>query len=103
LGGIAETLSEQLQELTGMESRAVVLGHLLRGGSPIALDRILGLTFGAAAVKALQSGEDGVMVALKPPRIEFVSLETAVSTMKVVPLDGEIVVTARALGTCLGD
>jgi ATP-dependent phosphofructokinase / diphosphate-dependent phosphofructokinase len=103
LGGVAETLSEQLQELTGMESRAVVLGHLLRGGSPIALDRILGLTFGAAAVKALQAGKDGVMVALKPPQIEFVPLETAVSTMKVVPLDGEVVFTARALGTCLGD
>ena len=85
LGGVAEMLSEQLQELTGMESRAVVLGHLLRGGSPIALDRILGLTFGAAAVKALQAGKDGVMVALKPPQIEFVPLEQAVSTMKVVP------------------
>ena len=103
LGGVAEVIAGQLQELTGKESRAVILGHLLRGGSPIAMDRILGLTFGAAAVKALDSGKDGVMVAVAPPRIEYVPLEVAVSTMKVVPVDGEIVLTARALGICLGD
>jgi len=103
LGGVAEVIAGQLQELTGKDSRAVILGHLLRGGSPIALDRILGLTFGAAAVRALKDGKDGVMVAVAPPRIEYVPLEVAVSTMKVVPVDGEIVFTARALGICLGD
>ena len=103
LGGVAEVIASQLQELTGKESRAVILGHLLRGGSPIAMDRILGLTFGAAAVRALHNGMDGVMVAVAPPRIEYVPLEVAVSTMKVVPVDGEIVLAARALGICLGD
>jgi ATP-dependent phosphofructokinase / diphosphate-dependent phosphofructokinase len=103
LGGVAEVIASQLQDLTGKESRAVILGHLLRGGSPVAMDRILGLTFGAAAVRALHDGKEGVMVAVAPPRIEYVPLETAVSTMKVVPVDGEIVLTARALGICLGD
>lgn len=69
LGGVAEHVAAELQELTGKESRAMVLWHLLRGGSPIALDRILGLTFGAAAGTALASGKNGVMVALQPPRI----------------------------------
>src|SRR5271157_3869366 len=69
LGGVGETVTAQLQELTGKESRCVVLGHLLRGGSPTALDRILGLTFGGGAIYALAQGMNGVMVALKPPRI----------------------------------
>jgi 6-phosphofructokinase 1 len=103
LGGIAERVAAQLQSLTGKESRAVVLGHLLRGGSPVALDRVLGLTFGAAAVSALQQGKDGIMVALQPPHIAFVPLEEAVSRMKLVPPDGELVLAARALDICLGD
>jgi ATP-dependent phosphofructokinase / diphosphate-dependent phosphofructokinase len=103
LGGVAELVAGRLQELTGKESRAVVLGHLLRGGSPIAFDRVLGLTFGAAAVQALEQERNGVMVALVPPRIEFVPLEIAISKMKVVPVDGEVVMTARALNISLGD
>jgi 6-phosphofructokinase 1 len=103
LGGAAERVAGQLEALTGKEARAVVLGHLLRGGSPVAYDRVLGLTFGAAAVSALARGLDGVMVALQPPHIEFVPLETAVATLKTVPVDGEGVLTARALGICLGD
>lgn len=103
LGGIAERIASELQTLTGKEARAVVLGHLLRGGSPVAFDRVLGLTFGAAAVSALKKGENGVMVALQPPDVNFVPIEEAVSSMKLVPLDGEGVLTARALDICLGD
>lgn len=103
LGGVAEQIAAQLQQLTGQESRAMVLGHLLRGGSPIAFDRILGLTFGAAAVGALAKGESGVMVALQPPRIRSVPLAEAVAKMKLVPIDGDGVSTARALDICLGD
>ena len=103
LGGVAEQISAQLQELTAQESRAMVLGHLLRGGSPIAFDRILGLTFGAAAVGALAKGESGVMVALQPPRICSVPLAEAVAKMKLVPVEGDGVTTARALDICLGD
>jgi ATP-dependent phosphofructokinase / diphosphate-dependent phosphofructokinase len=103
LGGVAERVAAQLQELTGKEARAVVLGHLLRGGSPVAFDRVLGLTFGAAAVSALNQGMDGVMVALQPPNIKYVPLGEAVEKMKLVPVTGEGVLTARALGICLGD
>ena len=103
LGGIGETVAGQLQELTGKESRCVVLGHLLRGGSPTAIDRILGLTFGAAAIHALSMGMDGMMVALNPPRIDFVPIQEAIAQLKLVPLDSEFVVVSRALDISFGD
>lgn len=103
LGGIGELVANELQRLTGKESRAVVLGHLLRGGSPSSLDRLLGLNFGAAAVQALAEGKSGVMVALNPPRTEYVPLAQAVSALKLVPLDGHAVTTARALDITFGD
>ncbi len=103
LGGIGETVSAQLQELTGKESRCVVLGHLLRGGSPTALDRILGVTFGAGAIDALSKGMNGVMVALKPPLIDFVPIEEAIAKLKLVPTDSEFVLVSRALDICFGD
>ena len=103
LGGIGERVAEQLQQLTGMESRAVVLGHLLRGGSPTSMDRNLGLMFGAAAVRALAEGQSGVMVALNPPRIDYVPLKQAVAKMKTVPLNSNGIVTARALEISFGD
>jgi 6-phosphofructokinase 1 len=103
LGGIGEIVAAQLQELTGAETRAVVLGHLLRGGQPTSLDRLLGLNFGAAAVRALAEGQDGVMVALNPPRIDYVPLKQAVEKLKLVPTTGHGVLTARTLDVCFGD
>lgn len=103
LGGIGETVAAQLQELTGKESRCVVLGHLLRGGSPTAIDRILGVTFGAAAIQALSMGMDGVMVALNPPRIDFVPIQLAIARLKLVAKDSEFVSVARALDIAFGD
>ncbi|HTS66563.1 MAG TPA: ATP-dependent 6-phosphofructokinase [Candidatus Acidoferrales bacterium] len=103
LGGIGESVAKDLERLTGRETRAVVLGHLLRGGSPVAQDRILGLAFGAGAIQALQKGLDGVMVALNPPRLEFVPLADAVVRQRPVPLEGEAVIAARTLDICFGD
>lgn len=103
LGGVGNRVATELQELTGKESRAVVLGHLLRGGSPTAADRLLGLRFGAAAVRALDEGHDGVMVALNPPTVTYVPLAEAVYRMKSVPLDGDTILTARDLGINFGD
>ena len=103
LGGIGWQVAAQLEELTGKESRTVVLGHLLRGGSPTAFDRLLGLRFGAAAVRGLEAGQDGVMVALNPPRVDYVPLSEATSRMKSVPLDCDTMLTARDLGINFGD
>ncbi len=103
LGGIGEVIANRLQALTGLESRAVVLGHLLRGGSPTPLDRLLGLSFGAAAVKALEQGRRSVMVALDPPEISFVPLAQALERLKMVPPNAYGLLTARALDISLGD
>jgi len=81
----------------------VVLGHLLRGGSPTSNDRLIALRFGAAAVRALDEGQEGVMVALDPPTVKYVPLADATKRMKNVPLDCDTILTARDLGICLGD
>ena len=103
LGGIGERVAEQLEELTGKETRTVVLGHLLRGGSPTTRDRILALRFGAAAVRALAEGAFGCMVALDPPDVRYVTLSSAIRRMKTVPLDSDTMCTARELGISFGD
>ena len=103
LGGIGERLAAEIQERTGRETRTLVLGHLQRGGGPNAQDRLLALRFGAAAVQFVQDGSWGCMVALDPPNVLAVPLEEAVSTTKKVPIHGDVVRTARALGICMGD
>ena len=103
LGGIGARVAAGLEELTGKEARTVVLGHLLRGGSPTAFDRLLGLRFGAAAVRGLAAGHDGVMVSLNPPNVDYVPLAEATRRMKSVPLDCDSILTARDLGINFGD
>ncbi len=103
LGGIGEIVARELEEMTGKEARLVVLGHLLRGGSPNAFDRLVALRFGAAAVRALAQGRSGVMVALDPPEVKYVPLDEATRRMKTVPLDSDTIQTARDLGSCFGD
>ena len=103
LGGAGERVAADLQEATGRETRCVVLGHLLRGGSPTTFDRLIALRFGAAAVRALEEGRSGIMVALDPPTVRYVPLELATKRMKQVPLDCDTMLTARDLGICFGD
>jgi 6-phosphofructokinase 1 len=103
LGGIGERVATELQALTGHETRSVVLGHLLRGGSPTTFDRLLSLRFGAAAVRAIEDGQTGVMVALDPPTVRYVPLEEATNRTKSVPLDCDTMLTARDLGISFGD
>ena len=103
LGGVGGKVAAQLAVLTGKETRTVVLGHLLRGRSPTALDRLLGLRFGAAAVRAIEEGQDGIMVGLQPPEVVYVPLEEATRQLKLVPLDGDTMRTARDLGINFGD
>lgn len=103
LGGVGAKVAAELEQLTGKEARTVVLGHLLRGGSPTPFDRLLGLRFGAAAVRALEEGQDGVMVALDPPTVRYVPLAAATSRQKVVPLECDTMLTARDMGINFGD
>jgi 6-phosphofructokinase 1 len=103
LGGVGERVAAEIQQATGRETRCVVLGHLLRGGTPTTFDRLVSLRFGAAAVRALAAGKSGVMVALDPPTVRYVSLADATRRMKSVPLDCDTMLTARDLGICFGD
>jgi 6-phosphofructokinase 1 len=103
LGGAGARVAEELGQLTRRDTRVVVLGHLLRGGSPTTFDRLISLRFGAAAVRALAAGKSGVMVALDPPTVRYVPLAEATERMKLVPIDCDTVRTARELGICLGD
>jgi 6-phosphofructokinase 1 len=103
LGGVGEQVAHELRDRTDKETRVAVLGHIVRGGSPSSTDRNLGLALGAAAVRALLNGEQGVMMAINPPNLVSVPLERAVSRMKTVPLDDWAVTTARALDISFGD
>jgi phosphofructokinase-like protein len=87
LGGIGEALARVIEERTGRESRAVVLGHVQRGGTPTPFDRVLATRFGLAAVRAVHEGETGVMVALRGTDIVRVPLARAVAQLKLVPLE----------------
>ncbi|WP_374519774.1 6-phosphofructokinase [Undibacterium squillarum] len=102
LGGVAAHLAAELETLTGKEARAVVLGHLLRGGSPSAFDRVSALRFGAAAVRALAEGQSGMMVALAFPNVNYVPLEEVAGRMKAVPADSDTLMTAKETGIFTG-
>lgn len=103
LGGAGEKVAHEIQQITGKETRTVVLGHLLRGGSPTAFDRLIALRFGAAAVRALEEGQSGVMIALDPPHVKYVPISEAIGQMKYVPVDCDTIDTARDLGISFGE
>jgi 6-phosphofructokinase 1 len=103
LGGIAAQVAGKIGELTGKETRTLVLGHLQRGGSPTTFDRLLALRFGSAAVRAIAEGDFGTMVAYHPPVVDRVPLSEVIGKMKDVPLDSGVILTARHLGISFGD
>lgn len=103
LGGIGEGVASAVTELTGKETRVVVLGHLQRGGPPTTFDRVLGTRFGAAAARLIRKGAFGRMVALVPPDVESVPIREAIGKMKSVPLDNDIIESARGIGISFGD
>ena len=103
LGGIAARVARELGRLTGKETRYVVLGHLQRGGTPTSYDRVLATRFGGKAVECLVNGDFGKMVAFQPPEIVAVPLADVVGRQKRVPLDFDLLRTARGLGISFGD
>jgi phosphofructokinase-like protein len=102
LGGVGHHVAYEIGRLTGKEARCVVLGHLQRGGSPNAFDRMLATNFGSAAVRALQRGQRGVMVALHAANIRTVPLKDAIANLKTVPPESQLVRTARDVGISFG-
>ena len=86
LGGIGQWLAQQLEEKTGKEARTVVLGHIQRGGTPTAFDRVLATRFGLQAIDAVHEGDFGKMMALRGTDIIRVPLAEGTGELKTVPL-----------------
>ncbi len=103
LGGVGVLSAAALEQMTGKESRCVVLGHLQRGGSPTAFDRVLATRLGGGAVQLLRRGVFGKMVANHPPDIVPVPLADVVGKTRTVPLDYDLLATARAIGISFGE
>ncbi|HEX8430428.1 MAG TPA: ATP-dependent 6-phosphofructokinase [Longimicrobium sp.] len=102
-GGIADRLAADIEAATGKETRTLVLGHIQRGGSPTAFDRNLALRFGAAAVRCIRAGNMGTMVGLQGQTVVAVPLAEAISELKRVTMDNDLVMAARQLGISFGD
>jgi 6-phosphofructokinase 1 len=96
-------LANQLQELTGIDTRVTILGHLQRGGTPSAYDRLLATKLGTACFEFIQKKEFGKMVAVQNSEIVAIPLEKVVKKIKNVPPDHPWIKSARSVGTCLGD
>jgi 6-phosphofructokinase 1 len=103
LGGIGNAVAAEIQRRSGKETRACVLGHLQRGGSPTPFDRALCSMFGAHAVELVASGGFGRMVAWRGDQISDIPIADAVGRLKNVPTAGNLPQTARALGISLGE
>jgi ATP-dependent phosphofructokinase / diphosphate-dependent phosphofructokinase len=102
-GCAAETVALELQRLINHQTYPLVLGQLAKGGPATAVDRQLGLGYGAAAVRAIQQNQTGVMVAFQPPNLKFVPLAEAINRVRTVPADSMFMQIARSLGIALGD
>jgi phosphofructokinase-like protein len=102
LGGIAALVGNQIEDLTGIESRYTILGHVQRGGSPTPYDRILATRFGYHAVEAALKGKFGYMVGLRGSEIKTTSIREAVAVPRRVDPGSDLVKTAMAVGTSFG-
>jgi 6-phosphofructokinase 1 len=103
LGGIGASVASEIEARSGKETRACVLGHLQRGGSPTSFDRALCTVFGAHAVELIASEDYGKMVAFLGSHVGAIPISEAVGKLKTIQPDGSLASTARALGICLGD
>jgi 6-phosphofructokinase 1 len=103
LGGIGFILGKQIEKATGLETRTVVMGHLLRGGTPTPFDRILATELGIKAVDMIRDKKFGYMIGVKGNSFITVSLKTIAEGPKLVPVNHPMIKAARSLGTCFGD
>jgi 6-phosphofructokinase 1 len=103
LGGIANKLVADIEELTKLDARATVLGHIQRGGSPSPADRVLATQFGHHALEILMKGAQGQLVVQQNGRLGEVTIQSVAGKQRMVTLDDPLLATARAVGTCFGD
>src|SRR5207247_8550117 len=102
-GGLAGRLAYEIQQITGKETRSLVLGHLQRGGMPTGYDRFLATRFGGAAIRAVEERRWGQMVALQSPHIVMMSIAEVLKVPKRVDPNHDVVQTARETGISFGD
>ncbi len=102
LGGIAALVGNQIEDMTGIESRFTILGHVQRGGSPTPYDRILATRFGYHAVAAAVNGEFGCLVGLRGNEIKTTPILEAIAEPRRVKPESDLVKTAMAVGTSFG-
>lgn len=102
-GGISQYLADKIQECTGAETRAMILGHVQRGGEPSPIDRLLGSAFGVHAVDLVAAGTFNRMVAWQNRRVIDIPLESAIATYSNVDPASDLVRVARGLGISFGD
>ena len=103
LGGIAPVLARQLEMCSGFESRSVVLGHVLRGGTPVSSDRVLATRLGHKAIELLAEGKFNQLVVVQHGQMTSVPVEEVANRQRLVPKEHDLVRAARAVGTCFGD
>jgi len=102
LGGIGQKVAGDIETMTGIETRAITLGHVQRGGTPVAEDRILATEFGDKAIELLMAGQRGRLVVMKGRTVTHIPLEEAEGKQRLVPLDHSLIRAARNVGTCFG-
>lgn len=103
LGGLAPVLARQLEMCSQIEARAVVLGHVVRGGTPSGMDRVLATRFGFKATELLATGEFGRLVVVQHGALTSVPIDDVANKQRLVPPDFDLLRAARAVGTCFGD
>ena len=103
LGGVSFVLGEQIEKMTCVETRAVVMGHLQRGGSPTPFDRVLATQLGTRAMDFVNEGAFGNMVAVRNNEFVKVSLKDVANGKRLVPINHPLIESARSVGTCFGD
>ena len=102
LGGIANVLAEQITQRTSLETRATILGHIQRGGTPIAFDRVLAMRFGHKAIELVAENCFNELAVLQKDEIKSVPISEVANQQRTVPEDDPLIAVARAVGTSLG-
>jgi 6-phosphofructokinase 1 len=102
LGGVGKQLADNIEKLTGIETRSVNLGHIVRGGSPTSFDRVLATRFGVKAMEMVLKGEFGHMVALRKGEMSSVPLSMVGGKSRPVPAKHELVLAAKKIGVSFG-
>ncbi len=103
LGGIGFKLADEIQNLSGIECRAVVMGHLQRGGSPTAADRLLATKLGTRVVDLILNKEFGNMIGVQDSKIVNIPLQNVAQGPRLVPPDHILIASGRSIGICFGD